>query len=117
MMKKKNYNDFYYKFDEIIDLTKYCWNEDDNNKNKNIINKRYFLSSLIACKCPKTEDEIFYTFCRKDKDSKFLIYYSDNNNVRDGVKNVNNKIIKLKTDQYDRKRGYPYVLVYSALKN
>lgn len=115
--EKKNYNDFYYKFDEIIDLTKYCWNEDDNNKNKNIINKRYFLSSLIACKCPKTEDEIFYTFCRKDKDSKFLIYYSDNNNVRDGVKNVNNKIIKLKTDQYDRKRGYPYVLVYSALKN
>ena len=110
----KDYEDFYYKFDETLDFTN-C-----DFISRNIKFKKYLLSSLIACKCPKTEDEIFYTFCRKDsKDSKdsFLIYFSGDKNVRDGKKNVKNKLSKLKTDQYERKRSYPYVLVYNAVSN
>ena len=106
--EEKDYDDFYYKFEEELDFTKYDFI--DNN----VKNKKYFLSSLIACRYPRTEDEFFYTFCRKNLKSNFLIYYSDFNYLKREVNNVNNKILKLKTDQYDRKRSYPYVLVYKS---
>ena len=105
---------FNYNFEEIIDFSKI--NVDDKLKNE-----KYFLSSLIVCKFPKVENdpnkdegELFYTFCRGDKDSNFVVYNEnfilDNRNVKDKVK-------KLKTDVLDPEKSYPFVLVYTSIKN
>lgn len=113
--KDNNYfKKFYYKFEDIIDFTKFNYIDD------NVKNKKYFLSSLIACRYPKIENdendnnEYFYTFSRKDKDSNYCVYNSTF--VNDNIKNVNSKIIKLKKEEeeFDPKRSYPYVLVYTA---
>ena len=105
---------FNYNFEEIIDFSKI--NVDDKLKNE-----KYFLSSLIVCKFPKVEydpkkngRELFYTFCRGNKDSNFVGYQEnvilDNRNVKDKVK-------KLKTDVLDPEKSYPFVLVYTSIKN
>ena len=105
---------FNYNFEEIIDFSKI--NVDDKLKNE-----KYFLSSLIVCKFPKVEydpikdeGELFYTFCRGNKDSNFVGYQEnvilDNRNVKDKVK-------KLKTDVLDKEKSYPFVLVYTSIKN
>ena len=105
---------FNYNFEEIIDFSKI--NVDDKLKNE-----KYFLSSLIVCKFPKVEydpkkngRELFYTFCRGNKDSNFVGYQEnvilDNRNVKDKVK-------KLKTDVLDPEKSYPFVLVYTSIKD
>jgi hypothetical protein len=105
---------FNYNFEEIIDFSKI--NVDDKLKNE-----KYFLSSLIVCKFPKVENdpnkdegELFYTFCRGDKDSNFVVY---NENFILDNRNVKNKIKKLKTEGLDPKKSYPFVLVYTSIKN
>ena len=113
---------FNYNFEEIIDFSKI--NVDDKLKNE-----KYFLSSLIVCKFPKVEydpnkdpkkdpkkdeGELFYTFCRGNKDSNFVVY---NENVILDNKNVKNKVKKLKTDVLDPMKSYPFVLVYTSIKN
>ena len=105
---------FNYNFEEIIDFSKI--NVDDKLKNE-----KYFLSSLIVCKFPKVENdpnkdegELFYTFCRGDKDSNFVVY---NENFILDNRNVKNKIKKLKTEGLDPKKSYPFVLVYTSIKD
>ena len=107
---------FNYNFEEIIDFSK-IYNKfvDDQLKNK-----KYFLSSLIACKFPKVEKtpnkeegEFFYTFCRGDKDSNFVVY---NELILDN-RNVKNKIKKLKTEAVDPKKSHPFVLIYTSDKD
>ena len=51
-----NYKNYYYDFEEILDFT------NDEYMDKNIKNKKYFLSSIITCKYQKSEKEYFYTF-------------------------------------------------------
>ena len=103
---KESPQNFYYKFEEIIDFSKYkfvC---------SQLKNKKYFLSSLIVCKYPKDkEKELFYTFCRKDTKSPFFVYNSLD--VRDNIKNVKNKIIKQKDEELKHDRSFPYALIYS----
>ena len=105
---------FNYNFEEIIDFSKI--NVDDKLKNE-----KYFLSSLIVCKFPKVEydpkkneRELFYTFCRGNKDSNFVVY---NENVILDNRNVKDKVKKLKTDVLDPEKSYPFVLVYTSIKN
>ena len=108
--KDKNiYQDFYYKFEEIIDFSKI------EIVNSNIKNKKYILSSMIVCKHPKDEEELFYTYCRKDNEPNFWIYNSLD--IRGNHKNINNKIIKLKDEQLNKNRSFPYVLVYTEFDN
>ena len=105
----KSYQNYYFKFDEIIDFSKY------NFINIEYKNKKYFLSSLIAVKFPKDENELFYTFCRKDMKSPFFIYNSVD--VGRTVKNVNNKLIKMKNEEINKKKSFPVVLIYTSLEN
>ena len=107
---------FNYNFEEIIDFSK-IYNKfvDDQLKKK-----KYFLSSLIACKFPKIEKnpnkdegEFFYTFCRGDIDSKFVVY---NELILDN-RNVKNKIRKLKTEPVNPKKSHPFVLIYTSDKD
>jgi len=105
--EQKSYQDFYYKFEEIIDFSLIGFVKD------NIKNKKYFLSSVIACKHPKEEEELFYTFCRKDLESPFWVYNS--RDVRGDIKKVSNKIIKLKDEKINENRSFPYVLIYTEL--
>ena len=98
---------FNYNFEEIIDFSK-IYNKfvDDQLKNK-----KYFLSSLIACKFPKKEEgDLFYTFCRGNKDSNFVVY---NELILDN-RNVKNKIKKLKTEAVDPEKSHPFVLIYTS---
>ena len=107
---------FNYNFEEIIDFSE-IYNKfvDDQLKNK-----KYFLSSLIACKFPKIEKspnkeegELFYTFCRGNKNSKYVVY---NELILDN-RNVKNKIKKLKTEAVDPKKSHPFVLIYTSDKD
>jgi hypothetical protein len=108
---------FNYNFEEIIDFSN-LYNKfvDDQLKNK-----KYFLSSLIACKFPKIEKnpdkdegELFYTFCRGNKDPKFVVY---NNEFILENRIVNKQIKKLKTEAVDPKKSYPFVLIYTSIKD
>ena len=122
---------FNYNFEEIIDFSE-IYNKfvDDQLKNK-----KYFLSSLIACKYPKVEKvpnkeegdkeegdkeegdkeegEFFYTFCRGNKGSNFVVY---NELILDN-RNVKNKIRKLKTEPVNPKKSHPFVLIYTSDKD
>ena len=118
--------DFYkccYDFNKILDFTKLI---KDGKVNKDIKYKKYFLSGLIACKFPKNkEKEFYYTFARKDeKNEKFTMYnckeydkiekriiISDNESVDNKIK---------KTEKIPKETvsttSYPYVLIYTAIK-
>ena len=100
--------EFYYKFEKEIDFSNSNYISDD------IKSKKYFLSSIIECKSPKKNNEHFYTFCRKENNSKFLIYNTNEKDVRDHGKNVDRQTARLKNEPPE-KRGYPYVLVYTEL--
>ena len=95
---------------EIIDFSKYSFiNEKYRNKN-------YILSSLIVVKFPKDEEnKLFYIFCRKDIKSPFLVYNSVD--IRGNIKHVNNKIIKMKNEEFKKKRSFPIVIIYTSLEN
>ena len=105
----KSYQNYYYKFDEIIYFSKFHF------ISKEYSNKKYFLSSLIVVKSPKDENKIFYTFCRKDMKSPFYVYNSED--IRGNIKNVNNKIIKFKNEEFKKKRSFPIVLIYTILED
>ena len=115
--KNKEFIKFNYNFEEIIDFS----NVNDKLVDDNLKNKKYFLSSLIACKFPKVEKdpnkdegELFYTFCRKDQDSKFVVYNEDfilDNRI------VKKQIQKLKDEKHDPKKSYPFVLIYTSIKD
>ena len=110
--ENNNYKNYYYDFEEILDFT------NDEYMDKNIKNKKYFLSSIITCKYPKSEKEYFYTFCRKDYGSNFLIYYSkEDKGVRVHNAKINRQIKRLKKEEYDREKSYPYILIYTSLEN
>ena len=79
--------------------------------------KKYFLSSFILCKYPKDENEFFYTLCRKDKDSSFLIYNNNEKKVREHGKVIKRQTKRLKNDQFDKRQSFPYVLIYTAYEN
>ena len=102
--------DFYYNFDDIIDFSEFSF---INDKFKN---RKYLLSSIIACKNPKDqENELFYTLCRNDTTSTYFVYKSKL--IKKDLSNIDNKIKKSKDDEFDEKRGFPYVLIYTSLKN
>lgn len=108
---------FNYNFEDILDFS----NINKNYVDDKLKNGKYFLSSLIACKNPKIEKdpnkdegEYFYTFCRKDKDSKFVVYNPDF--IMDN-KTVKKQIKKLKTEELDPKKSYPFALIYTSIKD
>jgi hypothetical protein len=109
---------FYYNFEEIIDFSKLYNNFFDDQ----LKNKKYFLSSLIACKFPKIEKdpkkdkrgEFFNTFCRGNKDSNFVVY-NDISILPN--KTVENRIKKLKTESFSPDKSYPFVLIYTSIKD
>ena len=105
---ENNYQNFFYSFEEILDFS----NSDFVDKNVKL--KKYFLSSFILCKYPKNEDEFFYTLCRKDKESSFLIYNNNEDKVREHGKIIKRQIKRLKNSNYDEKQSFPYVLIYTA---
>lgn len=102
---------YYYNFEEILDLTNNIYID------KKVEYKKYFISSIITCKFPKTEKEFFYTFCRKENNSDFLLYYSEEKKVRKFGTNIERQIQRLKSREYDEQQSFPYVLVYTALQN
>ena len=110
--KNDNNSKFYYKFEEILDLTNCFFIEKEN-----IINKKYFLSSFIVRKYPKNKNKFFYTFCRKNEDSEFLIYNTNNKGVTKHGKIIKRQVNRLKNEEYDENLSFPYVLVYSILEN
>ena len=101
---------YYYKFEEILDLT------NNTYVDKKVQYKKYFISSIITCKFPKTEKEFFYTYCRKDNNTDFLIYNSEEKKVRHFGNNIERQIHRLKDKDYDEKQSFPYVLIYSLIK-
>ena len=96
-----------YKFEEIINFKKYDFLSEDDRK------KEYFLYSMIACKNVGTDFELYYTFSRKDENSKYNIY--NGMDVRKGL-NIRNKMEKEKIDLRDKKQSWPCVLVYKSIK-
>ena len=96
-----------YKFDENINFEKYNFLHENDRK------KKYFLYSLIACKNVGTDFELYYTFSRKDENSKYIIY--NGSDIRKDL-NVRNKMEKERIDLRDKKQSWPCVLVYKAIQ-
>ena len=96
-----------YKFDENINFEKYNFLSGDDRK------KKYFLYSLIACKNVGTDFELYYTFSRKDENSKYIIY--NGSDIRKDL-NIKNKLEKDKIDLRDKKQSWPCVLVYKKIQ-
>ena len=96
-----------YKFDENINFEKYNFLSEDDRK------KKYFLYSMIACKNVGTEFELYYTFARKDENSKYNIY--NGSDIRKGL-NIKNKMEKDKIDLRDKKQSWPCILVYKRIQ-
>ena len=96
-----------YKFDENINFEKYNFLSEDDRK------KKYFLYSMIACKNVGTEFELYYTFARKDENSKYNIY--NGSSIREGL-NIKNKMEKDKIDLRDKKQSWPCILVYKRIQ-
>ena len=108
----KNEKDCYfensaYKFDENINFEKYNFLHENDRK------KKYFLYSLIACKNVGTDFELYYTFSRKDENSKYIIY--NGSDIRKDL-NVRNKMEKERIDLRDKKQSWPCVLVYKTIQ-
>ena len=96
-----------YKFDENINFEKYNFLSGDDRK------KKYFLYSLIVCKNVGTDFELYYTFSRKDENSKYIIY--NGSDIRKDL-NIKNKMEKDKIDLRDKKQSWPCVLVYKKIQ-
>ena len=81
--------------------------------------KEYFLSSLIVCKFPKIEKrKFYYTYCRKNKESNYIIYNSKDKDIRDikeKFKFVQNILKKEKIEKENSSKSYPYVLIYTEV--
>ena len=106
-----NPKNFFYNFSEELYFS--------NNEyiDKYVKYRKYFLSSMIVCKFPKTEKEFFYTFCRKYKDSNFLIFNNNEKKVGTHGKIIKRQTKRLKKDPFDEKLSFPYVLIYTAFDN
>ena len=102
-----------YDFDEILDFNQ---PEYKDLFAPEIKFKKYFLSSLIACKFPKIYKEFFYTYCRKEQDSKYFKYNCKESKVEKN-QDVKNKLQKFKDSKIGDTSSYPYVLVYNAIKD
>ena len=96
-----------YKFEEKINFKKFDFLSEDDRK------KEYFLYSLIACKNVGTDFELYYTFSRKDENSKYYIY--NGSDIRKDL-NIKNKMEKSKIDLRDKKQSWPCVLVYKSIQ-
>ena len=105
----------HYNINEILDFTNAPYVDQDNIKYK-----KYYLSSIIVCKFPNEEEnKFYYTYCRKDKNSKFIIYNSKDNQVNE-IKDdliVMKHLKNQKGDKINRVKSYPYVLVYNAFND
>ena len=110
---EENPQNYFYNFKEILDLS----NADFIDKDTPY--KKYFLSSLIVCKFPKIENKKFYyTYCRKNKDSNYIIFNSKDKDIRDineKFKFVSKILKREKNDKLKSAKSYPYVLVYTAV--
>ena len=109
----ENIENYKYDFDEILDLNQ---PEYKDLLAPEIEYKKYFLSSLIACKFPKDDKQFFYTYCRKENGSKYNIYNCKESKVRTNQE-IKNKLQKLKKSVKGDTTSYPFVLVYNAIKN
>lgn len=101
-----------YDFEEIIDFSK---EEYAQYLDESIRNKKYILSSLIACKFPNQPNEFFYTFCR-NSNNKFYMYHNKDDEVSEN-ENVVNKLKKTKIVKKDGNTSYPYALIYDEIKD
>ena len=90
---EKKIQNYKYDFDEVLDFSKF---ECKDYFDEEIINKKYILGGLIACKFPKLYNEFFYTFYRKNRkenNSPFYMYNSKKQKVKE-EKNIDNKLKK-----------------------
>ena len=115
---EKKIQNYKYDFDEVLDFSKF---ECKDYFDEEIINKKYILGGLIACKFPKLYNEFFYTFYRKNRkenNSPFYMYNSKKQKVKE-VKNVDNKLKKLNEKKVSVKEpwSYPYILIYDEIKD
>ena len=102
-----------YNFDEILDFNQPEYKDLFDSEIKF---KKYFLSSLIVCKFPKNYKQFFYSFCRKEKDSKYILYNCKESKVRQN-QDVKNKLHKKEVTKLGDITSYPFVLVYSTIKD
>ena len=102
-----------YNFDEILDFNQPEYKDLFDSEIKF---KKYFLSSLIVCKFPKNYKQFFYSFCRKEKDSKYILYNCKESKVRQN-QDVKNKLHKKEVTKLGDITSYPFVLVYSTFKD
>ena len=105
--KNRNFENSAYKFEEKINFKKFDFLSEDDRK------KEYFLYSLIACKNVGTDFELYYTFSRKDENSKYYIY--NGSDIRKDL-NIKNEMEKRKIDLRDKKQSWPCVLVYKSIQ-
>ena len=115
---EKKIQNYKYDFDEVLDFSKF---ECKDYFDEEIINKKYILGGLIACKFPKLYNEFFYTFYRKNRkenNSPFYMYNSKKQKVKE-VKNVDNKLKKLNEKKVNVKEpwSYPYILIYDKIND
>ena len=110
---EENPLNYFYNFSESLNLSKANFVDED------IQFKEYFLSSLIVCKFPKNEErKFYYTYCRKNKESNYIIYNSKDKDIRDikeKFKFVQNILKKEKIEDKNSSKSYPYVLIYTAV--
>ena len=110
---EENPLNYFYNFSESLNLSKANFVDED------IQFKEYFLSSLIVCKFPKIEErKFYYTYCRKNKESNYIIYNSKDKDIRDikeKFKFVQNILKKEKIEKENSSKSYPYVLIYTAV--
>ena len=106
-----NFENCKYIFDEILDLNQ---PEYKDLLGPEIKYKNYFLSSLIVCKFPQDDKQFFYTYCRKEKDSKYNIYNCKESKVRTNQE-IKRGLKKLEKSELGDTTSYPFILVYNAI--
>lgn len=107
----ENFEKCKYDFAEILDFSK---EEFSKYMDPSLKNKKYMLSSLIACKFPGRHNELFYTFCRNEN-SKFNMYYNKEGKVSE-QNDIDNKLKKTEIVKSGSNTSYPYALIYDEIK-
>ena len=97
--------DIPFKFEEEIDFNNFNYLSNEDKKRK------YFLSSIIACKNIGTYFEIFFTFSRMEMGNKNYVLYNGSE-VRQNL-GVNYILNKPNINFKNKKESYPFVLVYN----
>ena len=94
--------DYSYEFKEEINSKDFYENDEEG--------KKYFLSSIIACKNLGNYFELFYTFIKDEEKLNYIIL--NGKDVNRTISKVTNKLKKEKINLKDKKQSWPFVLIY-----